>query len=419
MTQRLRVDLARRALTGPQDELALGGVVSSMNMETASSELVRSYESRFDEAIAEGESIYGEMTPLMHAAHDRRMAILASLDLSDLSDAICVDFGCGSWGFAAVFPALWTCGYAIGIDVSLVAIQESARLSQTASYPYGKNFTYLTSRGDNIPLRDESVDLLFAGECIEHIENTDAFLEEVYRVLRPEGAFILTTPNADGYLYRIRGERYCVGPEHVALMGYRELQQYLADRFVTVAEHGFNGSLLPDLDVMVRDSEFAKGWVEAAVGVEAAASLVIHCRKRGDYQRRSYRQDEFEADDPRIDYRGEWREATLHESMTARLALSTRESLKLRFVGTDLVVLFWSNPWSGHAVVVVDDDETVVDLFSSESGFFRLHLRELGSGEHTVEIGLSGTRDERSQDCQVFFHKCIAFSATPVGSDAD
>jgi len=44
-----------------------------------------------------------------------------------------------------------------------------------------------------IPL--ESFDVVFAGEIIEHIYDTDAFLQEVYRVLKYDGDLILTTPN--------------------------------------------------------------------------------------------------------------------------------------------------------------------------------------------------------------------------------
>jgi SAM-dependent methyltransferase len=34
-------------------------------------------------------------------------------------------------------------------------------------------------------------------EVLEHVEHDDAFLREVYRVLRPGGAFYMTTPNGD------------------------------------------------------------------------------------------------------------------------------------------------------------------------------------------------------------------------------
>lgn len=38
-------------------------------------------------------------------------------------------------------------------------------------------------------------DYVFAGEIIEHLYDTDFFLEEIKRVLKPNGILIITTPN--------------------------------------------------------------------------------------------------------------------------------------------------------------------------------------------------------------------------------
>lgn len=46
-----------------------------------------------------------------------------------------------------------------------------------------------------IPYNDCSFDYVFAGEVIEHLIDTDFFIEECYRVLKPSGTLILTTPN--------------------------------------------------------------------------------------------------------------------------------------------------------------------------------------------------------------------------------
>lgn len=46
-----------------------------------------------------------------------------------------------------------------------------------------------------IPFPDHSFDLIIAGEIIEHIYNTDMFLDEVHRLLTPKGYLLLTTPN--------------------------------------------------------------------------------------------------------------------------------------------------------------------------------------------------------------------------------
>ena len=46
-----------------------------------------------------------------------------------------------------------------------------------------------------IPYPDNFFDTAFAGETLEHLLDTDKFLDEVQRVLKPEALFFLTTPN--------------------------------------------------------------------------------------------------------------------------------------------------------------------------------------------------------------------------------
>lgn len=46
-----------------------------------------------------------------------------------------------------------------------------------------------------ISFESNMFDYVFAGEIIEHLYDTDFFMEEVRRVLKPNGIFIITTPN--------------------------------------------------------------------------------------------------------------------------------------------------------------------------------------------------------------------------------
>lgn len=46
-----------------------------------------------------------------------------------------------------------------------------------------------------LPYADNFFDVVAAGEIIEHIYDTDFFLSEIYRVLKPGGHLIISTPN--------------------------------------------------------------------------------------------------------------------------------------------------------------------------------------------------------------------------------
>ena len=50
-------------------------------------------------------------------------------------------------------------------------------------------------------LADESVDVIVSDQCIEHIPNTDHFINEASRVLKKKGIFLISTPNQGALLY--------------------------------------------------------------------------------------------------------------------------------------------------------------------------------------------------------------------------
>jgi len=54
-----------------------------------------------------------------------------------------------------------------------------------------------------IPYADNSFDLVFASEAIEHVMNPDVFLKEIRRVVKPGGHILITTPNLSSWLNRI------------------------------------------------------------------------------------------------------------------------------------------------------------------------------------------------------------------------
>ncbi len=56
---------------------------------------------------------------------------------------------------------------------------------------------------EGIPLSDNSVDVVIAGEILEHIAHSRSFLQEVRRVLKHRGVLILSVPNIVSLKYRI------------------------------------------------------------------------------------------------------------------------------------------------------------------------------------------------------------------------
>jgi 2-polyprenyl-3-methyl-5-hydroxy-6-metoxy-1,4-benzoquinol methylase len=55
-----------------------------------------------------------------------------------------------------------------------------------------------------LPLSDSCVDIVHACEVIEHLFDTEGFLRELHRLLRPRGILILSTPNLNSLVNRAR-----------------------------------------------------------------------------------------------------------------------------------------------------------------------------------------------------------------------
>jgi len=65
-----------------------------------------------------------------------------------------------------------------------------------------------------LPFPDESFDLIWSSEVIEHLEQPGATLDELRRVTRPGGHIVLTTPNSYMWLFRLIA-RFGLTPERI------------------------------------------------------------------------------------------------------------------------------------------------------------------------------------------------------------
>jgi len=120
-------------------------------------------------------------------------------------------------------------------EIIIVDLPPTQRIWQANAEPFqsfvttdGTSVRYLyRSMTDLAPIRDESVDLVWSGESIEHVTEAEADLvcQEAYRVLKPDGYFCLDTPNAA--LTRLQSPDAFIHPGHKKEYYVHELRMKL------------------------------------------------------------------------------------------------------------------------------------------------------------------------------------------------
>jgi SAM-dependent methyltransferase len=83
------------------------------------------------------------------------------------------------------------------------AIDVSAKLTESITPP--DNFELRVSDGSSINVPDNTVDVAYSNQLMEHLHPDDALrhVQEVYRVLKPGGRYLCVTPNRLGGPYDI------------------------------------------------------------------------------------------------------------------------------------------------------------------------------------------------------------------------
>jgi SAM-dependent methyltransferase len=155
-----------------------------------------------------------------------------------------LDLGCGDGEFTAELARAGTS--VLGIEVADAAVTRAR-----ARHPE-LDFRKAPIDGP-LPLPDNSFDLVWASEVIEHVADTARWVSEARRVLVPGGRLLLTTP-AHGRL-------------RLALFGVERFSEPLGDHL-----HLYSKRSLAEL---LRDFGFAEIQVRTAVGPPGLRRLLL------------------------------------------------------------------------------------------------------------------------------------------------
>ena len=107
-----------------------------------------------------------------------------------VSGKVVVDCACGSGESSSIFSKSGA-KRVVGIDVDAEAVERAKSKYQ------GAGLDFCLGNGREIPLEDSTFDIFVCLETIEHVNEDAGFLAEAWRVLRPGGILICSTPNRD------------------------------------------------------------------------------------------------------------------------------------------------------------------------------------------------------------------------------
>lgn len=117
----------------------------------------------------------------------------------NFKNKVYLEIGCGPFFMGQKLAKLGA--FVIGIDFSLAALKLAQFFLKEEKI---KNYLLICGDITKMPLRDNTCDLLWGGGVIEHFQDTQVVVSEIYRVLKKGGVALNTVPilNLGSLTYR-------------------------------------------------------------------------------------------------------------------------------------------------------------------------------------------------------------------------
>jgi ubiquinone/menaquinone biosynthesis C-methylase UbiE len=138
-----------------------------------------------------------------------------------LAHGATLDLGSGVGYGAAIIATAQPVDFVIAFDISSSALA-------FGKSSYGERVSFVTGDARALPFPKNSFDSIVCLEAIEHVPDARRVLEEIVRVLRPEGVLIISTPNKWATSPLSRGP---MNPYHVCEWYPRGFKEMVATYF--------------------------------------------------------------------------------------------------------------------------------------------------------------------------------------------
>ena len=153
--------------------------------------------------------------------YHRYTVILNLLSGKDVLDVACGE-GYGSSAMADVADSV------TGVDISEISVQHAISTYRKS------NLSYQQGSASKLDFSDDSFDVVVSFETIEHLFEQEEMISEIGRVLRPDGVFIVSSPNRPVFHEEYGSENEF----HVKELDFGEFDELLRKEFSAVDYYG-------------------------------------------------------------------------------------------------------------------------------------------------------------------------------------
>lgn len=141
--------------------------------------------SEFDKNLT-AETLYENLDELEKMFRHRKHLAVTEMQLEEIKGKEILEIGSGGGGHSALFKKY-------GANITSMDITRERVISTARKLSFLREGGSLCVWGDgeNLPFIDNSFDIVYSNGVLHHSEDTDKCIEEVYRVLKPNGKAII------------------------------------------------------------------------------------------------------------------------------------------------------------------------------------------------------------------------------------
>lgn len=168
------------------------------------------------------------------------------LEFISSNDDVILDVGCGNaWLAKELLPKHKTI---ISMDISTKNPKEAIK-----KFPSENHFA-IVADAFHLPIKESSLDVVIASEIMEHVPNPTDFVSSLYKVLKPDGKLIITTPYNEKILKSLCVHCNQLTPHdaHLHSFNREKIKQILPSYITNYIVETFNHKLLINTGIYLK-----------------------------------------------------------------------------------------------------------------------------------------------------------------------